>query len=231
MEEERFEINGIPALLLGRPADALWLFIHGKQGCKEEARDFAPFVLPMGAQVLSVDLPGHGERTAEADSFVPWRAVPELSAVMDYARSRWGSVSLRANSIGAWFSMLAFADKMPEKSLFVSPLLDMSGLIANMMVWSGVTEAELERRGRIETNFGETLDIEYLRYARDNPIVRWTSETDILYAGHDQLTSRAAVDAFAARFGCTLTVMEDGEHWFHTPEQLRVLGEWTARCL
>ena len=26
--------------------------------------------------------------------------------------------------------------------------------------------------------------------------------------------------------GAALTVMENGEHWFHTPEQLAVLREW-----
>ena len=37
--------------------------------------------------------------------------------------------------------------------------------------------------------------------------------------------------AFAARPGRTLTVMEDGEHWFHTPQQLAVLEQWTMRML
>ena len=36
----------------------------------------------------------------------------------------------------------------------------------------------------------------------------------------------AVLDDFVRRFGCGLTVMEDGEHWFHTPEQLDFLREW-----
>ena len=34
---------------------------------------------------------------------------------------------------------------------------------------------------------------------------------------------------FGSKPACVrLTVMEEGEHWFHTPEQLAVLDRWTA---
>ena len=31
---------------------------------------------------------------------------------------------------------------------------------------------------------------------------------------------------FAEKHNATLTVMEGGEHWFHTEEQMRFLDEW-----
>ena len=49
------------------------------------------------------------------------------------------------------------------------------------------------------------------------------------YAGQDHLTARKTVDDFARRFGCTVTVMEYGEHWFHTEEQLAVLDAWLQK--
>lgn len=223
MKEAVFNIGQIPALLCGAEAERAYLFVHGRHGCKEEARDFAEIVCPNGWQVLSIDMPEHGARRGEAGTFDPWHAVPELRAVMAWARRRWRAVSLRATSIGAWFSMLAFAPEPPERSLFVSPVLDMAALIRTMMGWAGVTEAELEDRGEIPTDFGETLSWRYYQYAKAHPIQRWSGPTAILYAGGDTLTSRETVDAFAARFGCGLTVMEDGEHWFHTEEQLAVL--------
>ena len=36
------------------------------------------------------------------------------------------------------------------------------------------------------------------------------------------LTSRQAVDKFIDRHCANLTVMNDGEHWFHTDEQISV---------
>ena len=38
------------------------------------------------------------------------------------------------------------------------------------------------------------------------------------------------VKAFAVGCGAGLTVMEHGEHWFHTEEQLRFLREWLVGC-
>ena len=34
---------------------------------------------------------------------------------------------------------------------------------------------------------------------------------------------------FARRFGCGVAVMENGEHWFRTPERLSVLEQWTTQ--
>ena len=230
MQKLSFKIGEIPALLYGGETDGVYLFVHGRHGCKEEAGDFADAACPRGWQVLSVDLPEHGARREEAGTFDPWHAVPELRAAMAWARKRWGHTALRATSIGAWFSMLALAGEPPERSLFVSPVLDMARLIRDMMAWAGVTEAELEARGEIGTDFGETLSWRYYQYALAHPVRRWDSPTAILYAGGDSLTGRGTADAFAARFGCGLTVMEGGEHWFHTPEQLDFLRQWTERC-
>ena len=226
MNKKTFQIQDIPAVLYGKEADKVYLFVHGKCGHKEEAKDFAEIVCPRGWQVLGIDLPEHGSRKGETGAFVPWHVVPELQTVMEYARAHWSRIALRANSIGAWFSMLAFQSEPLEKALFVSPILDMEQLIGRMMQWAGVTEADLEARETIETSFGETLSWRYYQYAKAHPIESWPWPTAILYAGQDNLTPRQGVDGFVERFHCSLTVMEDGEHWFHTPEQLEVLHRW-----
>ena len=226
MQETFFSIDHIPAVLYGGDAGRVYLFVHSKCGYKEEARAFAELACPKGWQVLSIDLPEHGARKGGAEPFDPWHAVPELQAVLKYARPRWKQIALRATSLGAWFSMLACASEPLEKCLFVSPVLDMERLIRTMMGWAGVTEAELETRGMIETAFGETLSWRYYQYARAHAIESWPCPTAILYAEHDNLTERAVADAFAARFSCGLTVVPDGEHWFHTHAQLDALRRW-----
>lgn len=226
MREEKFKIDNIPAVLYGQPSDRLYLFVHGKCGCKEEGVAFAEIVCPKGWQVLAIDLPQHGERRGGEPGFTPWYVVPELCSVLAYARQRWTHISLRATSIGAWFSMQAFAGEPLEKTLFVSPVLDMEKLIHNMMLWAKVDEKRLEQEWEISTDFGETLSWRYLQYAKEHSVTVWNTNTAILYAGTDNLTDRATVDEFVRRFGCGLTVMADGEHWFHTPEQLAVLRGW-----
>lgn len=231
MKEKHILLQEIPAILYGDRSESLFLYIHGKMGCKEEAAHFAEIVCPKGYQVLSIDLPGHGKRTGEMERFVPREVVPELQAVYGFAQRRWKKISLYANSIGAYFSLLAFRESKLEKSLFVSPILDMEKLIRDMMGWAGVTREQLHQAREIPTAFGETLSWRYLTYAAEHRITKWDSPTAILYAGQDHLTARETVDDFARRFGCTITVMENGEHWFHTEEQMAVLDTWLRKEL
>ena len=231
MEKQLLHINNIPAVIWGASSDKIYLYVHGKSGCKEEAASFAELACAKGWQVLRMDLPEHGERKGDTSSFDPWHAVPELNAVYDYLQDGWKKTALFANSIGAWFSMLSFAGKPLEKALFVSPVLDMECLMRRMMQWASVSEEDLEKAGIIQTSFGETLSWEYYCYARNHPVCRWEIPTDILYADQDHLTERSAADSFAERYHCRLTVMENGEHWFHTPEQLAMLREWMQNSL
>ena len=225
MKTEKIYIENIPALLIGDKTDKAYLFVHGKMGQKEEALEFAKLAVPMGYQVLAIDLPKHGERKSGKDEFAPWVAVPEIKAVYKFMQKRWQSISLRATSIGAWFSMMALSNLPIKKALLVSPVVDMENLIKNMMTWASVSEEQLKQQGEISTSFGETLSWKYLCFVRDNPY-EWTTPTEILYADGDNLTARSIIDEFAQEHSAGITVMQNGEHWFHTKEQLDFLIGW-----
>ena len=97
-----------------------------------------------------------------------------------------------------------------------------------MMRWANVTEAELEARGTIHTAFGENLSWNYLCYVRSHTI-RWTVPTQILYGSRDDLTSIETIRNFAKNHHAILTIMEGGEHWFHTEKQMRFLDDWIMK--
>ena len=194
------------------------LYVHGKGGSAGEADRFRA-VCP-GFDVLGVDYRGE----------LPWEAAPQIAAAYDEARRQYEHIILLANSIGAYFAMLALGDQAPDRALFVSPVLDMERLILDMMAWAGVSEQALCERGEVPTDFGETLSWEYLSYVREHPIA-WQAPTEILYAGGDHLVSRQSVERFAAEHGAGLTVLEDGEHWFHTKAQLAFLDNWVKKLL
>ena len=107
--------------------------------------------------------------------------------------------------------------------------LYMEKLIGNMMNWANVSEDALREKGIIETAFGETLSWEYLCWVRNHPI-QWNVPTEILYGGQDNLTDWATVTTFANDHGASLAVMENGEHWFHTAEQMKFLDAWLMNC-
>ncbi len=121
--------------------------------------------------------------------------------------------------------MHAGIDAMIRLAYFISPIIDMEQLILDMMSWAGVTEIELKEKGVIPTSFGEDLSWEYLSYVHEHPVC-WTVPTKILYGSRDNLTSYETVAAFAESHNAELTVMENGEHWFHTDEQMRFLDNW-----
>lgn len=45
------------------------------------------------------------------------------------------------------------------------------------------------------------------------------------------MTDNAAIETFAKNHAAKLTIYEQGEHWFHTPEQLEVLKKWERETL
>ena len=194
-------------------SDKIILYIHGKGGNAAEADGYRN-ILP-GYDIIGIDYD---------DSF-PSAAKRDIRAVYDKLAGRYSHISVLANSIGAYFAMLALQDRKVNKASLISPILDMERLICDMMLWAGVTEETLEKQGEIPTTFGETLSYKYLCYVRDNPIC-WTVPTEILYAEKDNLTSRNTVEQFVSSHNAHSTVMENGEHWFHTDEQLNFLCKW-----
>ena len=63
MRTQELKISAIPAVLYGKPAPNIWLFVHGQGGNKTEAAAFAALAAPTGWQVRGIDLPEHGDRT------------------------------------------------------------------------------------------------------------------------------------------------------------------------
>ena len=192
------------------------LYIHGKGGGAAESEHYAP--LFPGCEVVGLDY----------QTFTPWETGKEIRDAVQKLKAEHGDVTLIANSIGAFFSMSAGIDAMIRRAFFISPIVDMEKLIGDMMRWAGVTEAELEAKGVIRTDFGEELSWEYLRYVREHPI-GWTAPTQILYGENDDLTSPETIRAFAERHSAALTVMKGGEHWFHTDGQMQFLDDWIRK--
>jgi len=191
----------------------LAIYIHGKGGNADEALHYRS--LFPDCDVVGFDY----------KSNTPWDAKKEFSDYFDSIAADYDEVYLIANSIGAFFSMNALGEKPIKKAYFISPMVNLEKLICNMMVWAGVSEETLREKKEIATDFGETLSWEYLCYVRENPI-EWNIPTQILYGSKDNLTTLETMQELANKAGATLTVMEGGEHWFHTEEQMEFLDRW-----
>lgn len=61
MEKCNIKIDTIPAIVWGPSSDQVYIFVHGKMSKKEDAQGFAEIAIEKGFQVISFDLPQHGE--------------------------------------------------------------------------------------------------------------------------------------------------------------------------
>lgn len=189
------------------------LYIHGKGGNAAESTHYER--LFPDYKVIGLDY----------KTFSPWETGKEIHDAVASLKTEFESIILIANSIGAFFCMNANLNGQIEKAYFISPVVDMEKLICDMMQWANVTEADLEQRKIIPTDFGEELSWEYLCYVRKHPL-NWKVPTSILYGEKDNLTSLETMRAFTEKQGTSLTVMKGGEHWFHTVEAMKFLDEW-----
>lgn len=194
------------------------IYIHGKGGSAEEAGHYK--MLFEEYDVIGFDYKAQ----------TPWDAKKEFSQFFDVIYREHESIVIIANSIGAYFTMNSLGGKNIERTFFISPIVNMERLITDMMQWANVTENKLREKEKIKTDFGEVLSWEYLCYVRENPI-KWTIPTNILYGEKDILTSYQTMADFADKTGATITVMKNGEHWFHTEEQMNYLDAWLKESL
>ncbi|ANU76570.1 alpha/beta hydrolase [Blautia pseudococcoides] len=233
MKMQIFQIDNIPSVLYGAQADKVILAVHGNQSSKTDVpiRILAETAQAKGYQVLSFDLPEHGERKGRQIPCKVQNCVEELKTVMEYVKGKWKSAGLFACSMGAYFSLLAYRDEKIEKCLFLSPVVDMGRLIENMMTWFHVTPEQLEASGELDTPIGQKLYWDYYCYTREHPIEKWNVPTYILYGNEDDLCEYDRIKRFTEQFACSLEVVERGEHYFHTKKQLERYRNWLQKEL
>ncbi|MDD3193104.1 MAG: alpha/beta hydrolase [Oscillospiraceae bacterium] len=233
MDQRVFKISGIPAVLWGPPCSRVILAVHGSQSSKTDTPIalLAGIAAEHGYQVLSFDLPEHGERKSEPTPCTAEPCVRDLRAMMDYAQEKWAHISLFANSIGAYFCLLAYAKQPLEQAWFLSPVVDMQRLIENMMAAFQVSAERLQREQTIPTPAGQALSWDYYCYVTAHPVAGWKPQTFLLYGGRDALCEKDTILRFAQRFSCALKIIPEAEHYFHTPAQLQAFCSWLKETM
>lgn len=232
MKTERINIDGIPSIIWGEKSSKVFIAVHGNMSNKEDEviKILAEKVIGKGYQLLSFDLPEHGERKNDTTYLCKVQnCVKDLKQIIEYAKLNYTEINLWACSMGAYFSLVAYKNEEIKQCLFLSPVVNMKVIIDNMMLWSNTTEEELEEKQVIKTDFGQTLYWDYYKYVKDNPIINWNKKTYILYGNKDNMQNEDIIKNFSNKFNCDLTILENGEHYFHTEEQLKFYKEWLEK--
>ena len=113
--------------------------------------------------------------------------------------------------------------------MFVSPIVDMERLICDRICAAGITEKILRERGMYPAREGDMLSWDYLCWVRAHPAKDWYCPQYILYGENDSMTDLATIRTYTAQSGAELIIVPQGEHWFHTPEQLAVMADWERK--
>lgn len=232
MKTERINIDGIPSIIWGEKSSKVFIAVHGNMSNKEDEviKILAEKVIGKGYQLLSFDLPEHGERKNDTAYLCKVQnCVKDLKQIIEYAKLNYNEINLWACSMGAYFSLVAYKNEEIKQCLFLSPVVNMKVIIDNMMLWSNTTEEELEEKQEIKIDFGQTLYWDYYKYVKDNPIINWNKKTYILYGNKDNMQNEDIIKNFSNKFNCDLTILENGEHYFHTEEQLKFYKEWLEK--
>ncbi|MDO5516574.1 MAG: alpha/beta hydrolase [Clostridium sp.] len=231
MVKEKLKIDNIPAVVWGEKSERVFIAVHGNMSNKEDTviEILAEEAVKRGYQVLSFDLPEHGERKDEDTPCKVQICVGDLEQIMNYAKGRWKEINLFACSFGAYFSLLSYRNEELKQALFLSPVVDMERIINNMMKWFKVTPERLEEEKIVYTPIGQKLYYDYYCYVKDHPINAWKFDTDILYGSKDDTCEFDTIQGFVKKFNCGLEVVEGGEHYFHTEEQLGIYRLWIQK--
>ena len=129
-------------------------------------------------------------------TFAPKETGKEIHDYVESLKPQYKKIILIANSIGAFFSLHADLNNLVQKAFFISPIVNLEGFVCDQPKWM---------------NLG-------------NPA--WNIPTAILYGSRDNLTSLETITSFAKKYNASLTIMEGGEHWFHTEEHMQFLYDW-----
>ncbi|MDD6492079.1 MAG: alpha/beta hydrolase [Firmicutes bacterium] len=232
MNLNKIKIEGIPVIIWGERSDKTIIAAHGSHSSKIDDCMWilADEAIKQGYQILSFDLPQHGERVYETDLIMPDECVRELMVMYDYAKEQTQKISLFGCSMGAYFQLLTFADIDIDRVWFLSPVTDMERIIHNLMNYCHITEEQFKKKVIVENDI-ETLYFPYYEYVCKHPITNWPHETYILRGEMDTLSEYSYVKRFSDCFGCELIEQKGGEHWFHTESELDFFRHWIRNRL
>ena len=197
-------------------SDKALVYIHGKGGTASDSEYFKPL------------FPEYDIYGFDYISENPWEAESEYKDYFLRLSEKYSSITVFASSIGAYFLMNSDVDSLIKKAFFVSPIVDMERLIQDMMNRANVSDEELSKKNIIQVSSDEVLSWDYLVWVRNHPIV-WRVPTHILYGEKDHFQSIETITEFAGSVGANLTVMTNGEHWFHTDEQNEFRLNWIKK--
>ena len=154
----------------------------------------------------------------------PWEVKEKIIKEFSEIYSKYKTVYVIANSIGAFYTYMYLSDFRIAKAFFISPLVNMRQVIEKTAKSHKITIEQLKEERIITLEDGQVLSYDFYESlsSKDN----WSAKTHILYGEKDKLVDKESIYKFVVNHNASLTIMKNGEHYFHTPGQLKYIRKW-----
>lgn len=159
----------------------------------------------------------------------PWEVKDNIGEEFTKITKKYQTIYLIANSIGAFYAYRYLYSFKIEKAFFISPLVNIKRTINKIMKQNKISSERLKQERIIVLDNGQPLSYEF--YVSLNKEHAWNVKTHILYGEKDKIVDQDSIFAFVTRHNSSLTIMKNGEHWFHTPGQLKFIKKWITEYL
>lgn len=193
------------------------VYIHGLFGNSKEA-DFYSFYTSK-YDVIGLDYKDGN----------PWEVKEKIVKEFTEISSRYKEVYVIANSIGAFYTYMYLSTFNIKKAFFISPLVNMKQVIEGLMKKNSISLERLENEKFIALDNGQVLSYDFYKSLNDSD--SWNVKTQILYGEKDKIVDQKSIFNFISNHNASLTVMKNGEHYFHTPGQLKFIKKWINEYL
>jgi len=228
MKKTTIQINDIPCLIFGESSENVVLVVHGLQSHKEDnfTLKLAEILTANDYQILSFDLPEHGERKNQLINFSIAQCLSDLKEVMNFCKRNYKSINLAACSYGAVLSLFAYHNEVIQKCCFLSPVIDLRELTERLLSAESVTIDELFNAKIVKLSNGINVNYEDYKFLLNHKITHWEHLTSILYGKKDTLISLSTITNFCDLYHAELNISQNSEHYFHTLEDMNVVTDW-----
>ncbi|MBQ6920509.1 MAG: helix-turn-helix domain-containing protein [Bacilli bacterium] len=192
--------------------DSCIIYIHGLYGNSGES-DFYSFYTNK-YDVIGLDYKDGN----------PWEVKDKIIHEFSEISKRYKNVYVIANSIGAFYTYMYLSEFNIKKAFFISPLINMKEVIEGLMKQYNISSDALKTRKIINLDNGQTLSYDFYESLKEKD--NWDIKTYVLYGEKDKLIDQKTIFNFISSHNSSLTIMKNGEHYFHTPGQLKFIKKW-----
>lgn len=215
---ELFDLNNVNNSV-NNNGKKIAVYIHGAHGSSQEVSDYE--FLKGRFDVVGLDYQDGN----------PWELKETIQKEFERITDGYEDIIVIANSIGAFYTYEYLSDYNIKQAFFISPIVSMFQTIVDLMVMYNIKDKQLEKKRFITLEDGTVLSFNFYQQV-SNEDDSWDKPTEILYGSYDeQVYVQSMIEFLEKHPLAKLTVKEDAEHYFNSPEEKEFIRDWIIRNL